>query len=309
MTANKEIPFYLGHGRETYATYYRRTVAKRPNPEMTPAAREKWLAKQHRTLAVTREIRALNNPVYHVPEMEFINDFDFMVQEEYASGAPLTPELYANLTKRQQVEIVNGIANFLVDMNELKPVGPVVKHNISEDIKFARLDRFVENKMNTWFTASETMDMSRIRDKIGSFEYDTRRAWSHGDLNSGNVLYDPELNKLSFIDFAETDYHFIYHDIFGPTQFGLNIYPEIYKKYTQIHNSDLYSMPDINDPALREIMLNRGISLYLKRFIKASDDLRKSPRDDKSHRNNSEKIAYMRQQMAHIHDLQQQISL
>ncbi len=123
------------------------------------------------------------------------------------------------------------------------------------------------------------------------------------------MLYDPTTSKLSFIDFAEADYHFIYHDIFAPVQLKLGVHENVYQTYTSFHNHALYPMPDLSDPALRQIMMNRAIGVYLKRFIKASDDLRKNPRDAKSQLNNIEKIAYMRQQIQHIHTLQSQMTL
>ncbi len=300
---------FIGHGRETYAVFYDDEVQKRPLPTFGDAKRKQWLKKQHRTKAVIDDIRAVGNPIYNIPQMKFINDDEFNIREERAKGQPLTPQLYASLTARQRLEIINSLASFLVDMNELKPIGPIVRHKICEDIKFNRLNSFIDNRMSTWFRPSEIIALDDVRNAIGKFEYNTRLAWSHGDLSVGNVLYDPDASKLSLIDFAEADYHFIYHDIFASTQLDMDIYQQLYKTYNLFHNHELYEMPDIKDPALREIMLNRGTAIYLKRIIKASDDLRKNPRDDKSARNNIEKVAYIRQQMQNIYDLQKQISL
>ena len=150
--------------------------------------------------------------------------------------------------------------------------------------------------------------MSKIRDKIGTFEYDTRPAWSHCDLNSGNVLYDPDTSTLSFIDFAEAGYRFIYRDIFAPLQIELKIFRPVYETYCKLHNNSEYSMPSIQNPALREIMKYRIMVALLKRFIKASDDLRNNPTNQKSITNNENKIAFMREQMKYITDLEQQFS-
>ena len=122
-------------------------------------------------------------------------------------------------------------ASFLVDMNELKPIGDLEHHKISHELKFSRLDNFIENKMSIWFTTAEVKQMAHIRDQIGTFEYDTRLAWSHADLNSGNVLYDALSSKLSFIDFAEASYKYIYRDIFAPLQIELDIYNRVYETY------------------------------------------------------------------------------
>ena len=150
--------------------------------------------------------------------------------------------------------------------------------------------------------------MARLRDEIGDFEYETRLAWSHCDLNSGNVLYDPETRKLSFIDFAEANYQFIYRDIFAPLQIELGIFKRVYETYCQLHNSALYSMPGIKNDNLREIMKYRILAVVLKRFIKASDDLRANPQNQKSINNNSDKIAFMREQIAAFQAIERMFS-
>lgn len=293
------------HGRETYAVYYGdEFVLKRPLPTTNAAGRAMWLRKQHHTKQIIDEIRTLDNPLYNIPSMKFINDDEYQILEERAPGEPLTANLYAKLTKRQQFEIINSFASFLVDMNELKPIGDIKRHKIADDLKFSRLDSFIENKMSNWFTVPEIKLMAKIRDEIGVFEYDTRLAWSHGDLNSGNVLYDAQTSKLSFIDFAETNYRFIYRDIFGPVPVELDIYRRVYETYCQLHDKSLYQMPGIKNDNLREIMKYRLIVVGLRRFIKAADDLRLNPTSEKSAINNTEKVNFMRQQIQNFINLE-----
>lgn len=297
------------HGRETYAVYYGdEFVLKRPLPTFNDAAKSIWLAKQHKTKSIIDDIRAIDNPVYNVPAMKFINDDEYQILEERAPGEPLTAELYNKLSKRQQFEIINSIANFLVDMNELRPIGDLKLHKIQYELKFSRLDKFIDTKMPIWFTKAEVKQMSRIRDEIGTFEYETRQAWSHGDLNPGNVLYDPSSSKISFIDFAEADYKYIYRDIFAPLQIELDIYKRVYETYCQLHNKTLYVMPSIKNENLREIMKYRIMVVWLRRFIKAADDLRVTPASQKSANNNMEKIFFMRRQMQNFTNLEKQFS-
>ena len=240
--------------------------------------------------------------------MEYIHDAEYQILEERAPGEPLTADLYSKLSARQKFEIVNSIASFLVDMNELKPIGAVQKNNIMNELKFSRLDKFIENKMHLWFTREEIYQMANIRDKIGKFEYETRLAWSHADISAKNVIYDAATSRLSFIDFAEADYKFIYRDIFAPLQIELNIYKNIYDVYYKMHNQELYYMPGAKTDAFREIMKHRIMVVFLRRFIKASDDLRITPANKKSADNNLEKLSFMRQQMQNIHNLEQQLS-
>ncbi len=299
----------LIHGRETYiADFGADFVMKRPLPTLGDDARQKWLAKQHRTKEIIDEIYNVGNPRYNIPRMRFIKDDEFQLLEERAHGQPLTHELFSTVSRRQRYEIIDGIAAFLVDMNELKPVQELQKHKIASELKFNRLDNFVTNKMSKWFNAEEVYQMSSIRDRVGTFEYETRPAWSHCDLNPGNVIYDPETSTLSFIDFAEANYRFIYRDIFAPLQIELNIFRPVYETYCKLHNNSEYSMPSIQNPALREIMKYRLMVALLKRFIKASDDLRNNPTCQKSIDNNENKVAFMREQISNIKALERQFS-
>ncbi len=297
----------LIHGRETYiADFGADFVMKRPLPTLGDDARNKWLAKQHRTKEIIDEIYNVGNPRYNIPRMLFIKDDEYQLLEARAHGQHLTHELFSQVSRRQRYEIIDGIAAFLVDMNELKPVQDLQKHKIASELKFDRLDNFVTNKMSKWFTSDEVKYMSKICDQIGTFEYDTRPAWSHCDLNSGNVLYDPETSTLSFIDFAEAGYRFIYRDIFAPLQIELRIFRPVYETYCKLHSNSEYIMPSIQNPALREIMKYRIIVALSKRFIKASDDLRSNPASQKSIKNNEDKIAFMREQIKYITELEQQ---
>lgn len=296
---------HLNHGRETYAVYYGDDfVLKRPLPTFGPDAMNTWLVKQHKTKQTIDGIRAVENPLYNIPAMRFINDEEYQILEERAPGVPLTPDVYRTLSRRQQFEIRNSLASFLADMNELHPVGEQVQHKIADELKFARLDNFIENKMSHWFNINEVRQMARLRDKIGTFEYKTRMAWSHGDLNSGNVLYDPATSKLSFIDFAESGYKFIYRDIFSPLQIELGIYKPVYDIYCRLHNKSMFAVPSPKNEQLRQIMKYRIIVVWMKRFIKAADDLRINPQNEKGAKNNIEKVAFMRTQIQNFIDLE-----
>lgn len=299
----------LIHGRESYVVYFGDTlIMKRPLPTLNEPAREQWLAKQHRTKDAIDEIHAVGNPRYNIPRMIHIKDDEYQLLEECAPGQHLTKDLYKKLLSRQRHEIIDGIASFLVDMNELKPIGEIQRHKIASELKFDRLDRFIENKMHYWFKDDEIKYMATIRDSIGTFEYDTRAAWSHCDLNPGNVLYDPKTSTLSFIDFAEANYRFIYRDIFAPLQIELGICRRVYETYCKMHNRAKYTMPSVNNENLRLIMKYRVMCALLKRFIKASDDLRLSPASPKGIENNQNKVRFMREQISSIMNIDKQFS-
>lgn len=295
----------LNHGRETYAVYYGdEFVLKRPLPTFDATACDAWLAKQHKTKDAIDRIRAVDNPLYNVPAMRFINDDEYQILEERAPGVPLTSDVYRTLSRRQRYEIINSLASFLVDMNESQPIGAPQPQKIASELKFARLDNFIETKMPKWFNKNEVRQMSRIRDQVASFQYTTRMAWSHCDLNPGNVLYDARTSKISFIDFAEAGYRFIYRDIFASLQIELGIWKQVYDAYLKMHDKSLWPMPSAKNENLREIMKYRLITIILKRFVKASDDLRQNPQNDKGARNNIDKVAFMRDLMQNLQNLE-----
>lgn len=294
------------HGRETFVAYFGDLyVMKRPLPGRDKDA---WLAKQHKTKQFIDEISAVNNPVYKIPRMVYIKDDEYQLLEERASGEPLTPALYQSLSQPQKTKIVNGMASFLVDMNELKPVREEVYHNISSELKMEKLRNIVENKMPKWFTVEEIKYMSELTEDISGFEYVTREAWSHSDLNCGNILYDKEKSQLSFIDFAEASYNFIYRDIFSPFNVDLRICRVVYDLYTRLHDKTKYKMPGLRNPDLQRIMRYRVMTVLLKRFIKAGDDLRLNPQSEKTHQNNYEKVMFMKSMMENLQYTERQLA-
>ena len=297
------------HGRETYiADFGESLVMKRPLPEFTQVQKDKWLQKQHRTKEIIDDIKAVNNPVYNIPRMLHIKDDEYQLLEERAHGEPLTADLYQSLTGRQRYEIVTSLAHFLVDINESKPVQEETLHKMSDELKIQRLQRIIENKMPKWFDAGDVKYMSDLIEDVQNFEYVTLKAWSHCDLNSGNVLYDTANSKLYFIDFAEANYNFIFRDIFSPLAVDLEICKPVYEEYFKLHDKDKYRIRGPRNPELQNIMRYRIITVLLKRFTKAGDDLRMNPQSEKSQENNSEKIQFMNNLISRIQQIEKQLA-
>ena len=240
--------------------------------------------------------------------MVYIKDDEYQLLEERAMGEPLNFAFFQSLSPRQRTEIVNGMASFLVDMNELKPVREEVLHNISSELKMEKFGNIIESKMPRWFKVDEIKYMAKLRSEISNFEYITREAWSHCDLNPGNILYDKNTSKLSFIDFAEAGYNFIYRDIFSPLNVDLRICRPVYDLYTRLHDKNKYKMPGLRNPELQRIMRYRAMAVLLKRFIKAGDDLRLNAQSEKTNQNNIEKVFFMRELIGALQYIEKQLS-
>jgi thiamine kinase-like enzyme len=192
-------------------------------------------------------------------------------------------------------------------MNELKPVQDEVLHKMSDELKMQKLQNIVENKMPKWFDLATVKYMSDLVDVVQNFEYTTRKAWSHCDLNSGNVLYDAANSKMYVIDFAEANYNFIFRDIFSPLAVDLEICKPVYEEYFKLHNQDKYRMYGPRNPETQNIMRYRMITVLLKRFTKAGDDLRMNPQSEKTVQNNIEKVQFMKELTARIQNIEKQL--
>lgn len=297
----------LPHGHESYVSYYGEYVLKRPLPRLGNVARLKWLEKQHRTKRITDEIRAVGNPTYNIPEMHFVNDDDYQVLEVCAPGEPLKPELYNKLSKRQKYEIITSLASFLVDMNELKTAGVVQPYNLSPELAAkhrTRLDNFISDRMAKCFDAADVDYVVHVVDLLDKFEFESCRAWSHCDLSSGNVLYDVDKSKLWIIDFAEADYHFIYHDIFSPVAVDLDICRPVYEMYSRYHDRGKFQLPGVKNDAIRDIMKMRSLLVCMNRFEKCVGDVHLNTTNENGIKNNMAKIKRMHDIIARMKRLE-----
>lgn len=278
------------HGRETYCTYYGQYyVMKHPLAE-TDAGRDRWLKKQERTKTVIDEIANIGNPAYNIPRMYHVSSQEYSVLEERALGYHLTNDLYRKLSPKQKIQIIYGIASFLVDMNELKPVNTDI---IPYEFNHERMKHILQTKLTEILPRTEILYLDSIYNTFQQNNFATYCVWSHGDLNTSNIIYDPETNKLSFIDFAETGYKSVYHDMFSISQIELGICKNVYEQYNKLHDKSLYKIPSPHSATVPNIIYNRILTTQLKRIIKAADDIHLNTTSDKGKNNNQEKIEFI----------------
>lgn len=265
-------------------------VIKRPLDGVSLDKKMKWICKQHAVQETIADIESVKNPLYNIPSMIHIKDTEFQVLEQRAPGQPLTVDLYKSLSKRQQIEIGNSIAALLMDMRELKPVIPDVSYKISTELKMEKFWNIISTKMPKWFNNEELSYMDKLYSYIDSVKYISPMVWSHSDLSSGNVLYDAQSSRLSFIDFADAKYQTVDHDIISPLAFDLEIYNDVYDNYVKSG----YDLSGINDGNIKQTVKNRLSIILLKRLIKQGDDLRLNPKLEKTEINNANKVACIR---------------
>lgn len=269
-------------------------VMKRPLPVFSSSKKSEWLVKQHFTQEVISDIKNVHNVAYNVPEMVHIKDDEFQLLEERAPGKPLTGAFYRSLSKRQQIEIKNSIVSFIMDMQSVNPVLPAKPYNIAEELKITKLGNIIEYKMPKYFSQESTGYMDNLCNYMSSVTYVAPKVWSHGDLSSGNVLYDAQTSTLSFIDFADAKYHIVDHDIISPLTFDLGIYGGVYSTYVKLHDKKSYDLYGIKSADMRQITKNRLFVILLKRFIKAGDDLHLNAQSDSGEENNAKKVIFMK---------------
>ena len=282
---------FSAHGRETFVVDYGdEFVIKRPLLACSLDKKKKWLKKQHTTQKVITKIKEKHNPLYNVPEMVHIKDEEFQLLEERAPGKPLTGDLYRSLSVRQQVEIRNSIVSFLMDMQNLEDVKPAASYKISQELKMEKFGNIIETKMPKWFSDDNIAFAQKLYSYIGSVEYIAPKVWSHGDLSSGNVLYDAQTSVLSFINFADATYHIVDHDIISPLTVDLGIYSGVYSTYIKSHDKKSYDLYGIKPSDMLQITKNRLFVIWLKRFIQAGDDLHVNSKNES---NNASKVSFM----------------
>jgi len=268
------------HGKESVVEICGDRVFKSPKEEMSVHKKEVWLSKQYVAKDSLEEIKAKSEThgLYGVPVVLNIDDADCRVTEEFVLGVPLSSEVFACLPKNKQMSVIEGIARFLVDMNELKPINGEDGHRIAEEIKLEELASFIDNKMGCFFDSKSVTYMGGLLKRIQDINtYDSQQVWSHNDLNLNNVLYDTATSKLSFVDFAEVKYNFVYHDIFSPLEMDLKIFEPVYKSYINFRHTKGRGLHALDSRQIMIIMIYRKMIILLKRFMHEAKELRLSP--------------------------------
>lgn len=199
--------------RETLVYLSDDTVIKQPGPYAPPV--NVWMDKQRHARDVARDLRAMKNTTYFVPLMLEVSEDGNYVTEERVDGRPLKSSYFEQLSQKDQDIIYRGLANFVNDINQMRPiltqadmldgiVGGDNRQNMSFNTIIKRLQKYVSPaELEIVTTAKDWFDTVQ--------QNDSSIVFSHGDMNENNIFYDVASQTLSIIDFADAKYENAYY--------------------------------------------------------------------------------------------------
>ena len=169
-----------------------------------------WMAKQQHARTVQDFLNTKKNTAYFVPRIIEIDKSLSQVAETYATGATLNSTFFDTLTSKDHDIIYNGIAHFINDIAEFRPVLNQQDFLVQNEPDFPADTTQLEAKLaqqKDILSPAETQDILRaynlfVNNQTGAASV----VFSHGDINENNVLYDPEKQQLSIIDLADSKY-------------------------------------------------------------------------------------------------------
>lgn len=224
-------------------------VIKTPNTT-NPSYIKNWLDKQSNAKHAVDDLCKIGNcgKFYFVPKITELSENDTpYVHEERVVGTPVTLDFFNALTPVQQDKIFDALTNFLVDMNQSRPVYDLISLLEKPDSKgftfanvLSELQISKENKLNV----QNAYDFLKShQEMLASYVF------FHGDMNEHNIFYDPEHNSVSFIDFAEAGYenaeYMFDHDLVKLPWFDMNKVKSKYNKTPAHQKVRTTSDPDM----------------------------------------------------------------
>lgn len=155
----------------------------------------KWFDKQRDAAQISNELRAKQNPHYHVPKTFVAGG---KVREEFVDG--INADEYIG----DKASLIPGIAHFINDMSELRPVRCVTNSAVPgilvKDV--FELDKILDRVRK--FNVVKEQNLQFIHDLyvfLRDMPENNVLVFGHNDLHSGNVLVNPKDGRLSIIDF------------------------------------------------------------------------------------------------------------
>jgi len=219
------------------------TVKKQPNSN--PQKRN-WLKKQAGAKNIIDELKLLNNkPVYFVPAIKHMDSTEYYILEDRAQGKPLTEEFIKTLSKEDLEIIYTSFANFLNDINQLKPILTQYEFHKIRNQNLTITDLLQQLKsLHFNLDFDYIKQLNELYKKLSS--NDTSVVFAHKDINEHNLFYDPKTKTLSILDLAEAGYQDINYQFYTDCskltwldiQKLINIYIKLQKNTNVIINKN-----------------------------------------------------------------------
>ena len=203
-----------------------------------------WLSKQMKGYNIIKRIResGLDYGV-ELPELIEIVDTPEKKQiiEKKLYGKDFTTEIYNELDKEKKEELAIQMAKFFNAMHQMEKPKPA-KNSLKEQlVAFTPWMQSAQDIINVFENNLSPKLETTLRDaeKIldNTDKSDEICVNTHTDIRFQNVMYNPENNKLSVIDFEMTQFDNIYQD-FVPSCHGLSwdFIQRVIKHYNNIPN-------------------------------------------------------------------------
>lgn len=175
--------------------------------KITAEDRKKWwLESQKNAALISDEIRAKNNLAYFVPRTYISHG---KVYEEFASGNRWR-DIYKDVSSEDLDWIFMGLAKFVNDMSELRPIKYVDKVSKVCGLRQIKssydLQRRLSKVDEKYISAKNKKLIQDIYDYLLQVPENKIMVFGHNDLHGDNIIIDIDEKQLSIIDFECAGY-------------------------------------------------------------------------------------------------------
>lgn len=197
-----------------------------------------WLESQKNAALISDEIRAKNNPAYFVPRTYISHG---KVYEEFASGNRWR-DIYKDISSEDLDWIFMGLAKFINDMSELRPIKyvdkvskvcglPQIKSSYDLQRKLSKVDE-------KYISAKNKKLIQDIYDYLLQVPENKIMVFGHNDLHGDNIIIDIDEKQLSIIDFECAGYESAFKTMYVRGMFDYPFFWQCINELPRTKNSN-----------------------------------------------------------------------
>lgn len=174
--------------------------------------KDTWKQECLKEISITSSLAKTNsNCNFPISRIENIDGEDIMVST-FIQGKELSKDVLEELPEAQQKQIAKDLGTFLYHLHN-QSIKQQEKKSSSHSLDiFNKKEKKLKERLNLLPTEVQ----EQINQVISDFDNDTNygkiNVLSHNDLIKDNLLYDKSSQKLSVIDFGDTELNDIYTD-------------------------------------------------------------------------------------------------